>query len=78
MKNLTPQSFTRLIALLLLSAGAMTGALLTLNQHHQSPTANIAIDPAIPALVVVGKRLPSLATAARRHAVATIARTAGL
>lgn len=56
MKNLTQRSTTRFAAVLLLATGVMTGALLTSGMLQDAPSAQLYVDPAIPALVVVGKR----------------------
>ena len=62
MKNLKPQSTAGLTALFLLATGGLTGALLSSGAQHPVPAAKLEIDPAIPALVIVGKRLAPQAT----------------
>ena len=56
MKNLKPQSLTRLAAVFLTVAGMLTGALMTSDTPPSGLSAKTAIDPTIPALVVIGKR----------------------
>lgn len=63
MKNLKPQTLTRLATIALMAAGVLTGALLSSGLPHAAQETRMAIDPAIPALVVVGKRLTPTDTA---------------
>lgn len=56
LKNLKPQSLTRLAAIFLTVAGMLTGALLASDGPPGRPAAKTTIDPTIPALVVTGKR----------------------
>lgn len=56
MKNFKPISNTRLAAILFLATGVLTGAFLTADLQYSTAGVEMAIDPAIPALVIVGKR----------------------
>lgn len=64
MKNFKPTSTTRFASIVLLATGVLTGAFLTADWQYSTAIAEMEIDPAIPALVVVGKRLTRQATAA--------------
>ena len=76
MKNFKPISNTRLATILLLATGVLTGAFLTADLPYSLASVEMAIDPTIPALVVVGKRPTSQAadasTGRRSHSTTTM------
>ena len=57
MKNLKRRSSTRPGAILVLATGVLTGVLLALAPSHHLAVPQSELDPTIPALVIVGKRL---------------------